>query len=32
MRSLRKAVAGHDVFLWASDILESLERTENVGT
>ena len=26
------AVAGHDVFLWASDILESLERTENVGT
>ncbi len=32
MRSLRRAVAGHDVFVWASDILESLERTENVGT
>ena len=26
MRSLRRVVAGHDVFLWASDILESLER------
>ena len=32
MRSLRRTVAGHDVFVWASDILESLERTENVGT
>jgi trehalose 6-phosphate synthase len=27
MRVLRRAVAGHDVFLWASDILEHLERT-----
>ena len=27
MRALRRSVAGHDVFLWASDILESLERT-----
>jgi alpha,alpha-trehalose-phosphate synthase [UDP-forming] len=27
MRALRRIVAGHDVFLWASDILESLERT-----
>jgi len=26
MRALRRIVAGHDVFLWASDILESLER------
>ncbi len=26
MRALRRVVAGHDVFLWASDILESLER------
>jgi trehalose 6-phosphate synthase len=25
MRALRRSVAGHDVFLWASDILESLE-------
>jgi trehalose 6-phosphate synthase len=28
MRALRRAVAGHDVFLWASDILESLEQTD----
>ena len=27
MRAMRRAVAGHDVFLWASDILEGLERT-----
>ena len=26
MRAMRRAVAGHDVFLWASDILEGLER------
>ena len=26
MRAMRKSVAGHDVFLWASDILEGLER------
>jgi trehalose 6-phosphate synthase len=26
MRSLRRAVAGHDVFLWASDILERLDH------
>jgi trehalose-6-phosphate synthase len=26
MRSLRKVVAGHNVFVWASDILEGLER------
>ena len=26
MRTLRQAVAGHDVFLWASDILHGLER------
>ena len=26
MRSMRRAVAGHDVFVWASDILEGLER------
>ncbi|HSC28123.1 MAG TPA: trehalose-6-phosphate synthase [Vicinamibacterales bacterium] len=26
MRALRRVVAGHDVFLWASDILESLEQ------
>jgi trehalose-6-phosphate synthase len=32
MRSLRRVVAGHDIFVWASDILESLEQTENVGT
>ena len=25
MRELRRAVAGHDVFLWAADILDSLE-------
>jgi trehalose 6-phosphate synthase len=30
MRVLRRAVAGHDVFLWASDILESLEQTKAV--
>jgi trehalose-6-phosphate synthase len=28
MRALRKVVAGHDVFLWASDILEGLEQTQ----
>jgi trehalose 6-phosphate synthase len=28
MRALRRAVAGHDVFLWASDILEDLERSK----
>ena len=28
MRALRRIVAGHDVFLWASDILEGLEQTE----
>jgi len=27
MRAMRRIVAGHDVFLWASDILEGLERT-----
>jgi trehalose 6-phosphate synthase/phosphatase len=27
MRALRRVVAGRDVFVWASDILESLERT-----
>ena len=27
MQAMRRAVAGHDVFLWASDILEGLERT-----
>lgn len=27
MRAMRRAVAGHDVFVWASDILEGLERT-----
>ena len=32
MRALRRVVAGHDIFVWASDILESLEQTENVGT
>jgi trehalose 6-phosphate synthase len=26
MRSLRRVVAGHDVFVWAADILEGLER------
>jgi trehalose 6-phosphate synthase len=26
MRPMRRVVAGHDVFLWASDILEGLER------
>ena len=26
MRSMRRVVAGHDVFVWASDILEGLER------
>jgi alpha,alpha-trehalose-phosphate synthase [UDP-forming] len=26
MRRMRRVVAGHDVFLWASEILESLER------
>lgn len=26
MRALRRVVAGHDVFLWASDILNGLER------
>jgi trehalose-6-phosphate synthase len=26
MRALRRTVAGHDVFLWASDILEGLEQ------
>jgi trehalose-6-phosphate synthase len=26
MRSMRRSVAGHDVFLWASDILEGLDR------
>ncbi len=28
MRALRRVVAGHDVFLWASGILENLERTD----
>ena len=28
MRALRRVVAGHDVFLWASDILEDLERSK----
>jgi trehalose 6-phosphate synthase len=28
MRALRRVVAGHDVFLWASDILEDLERAK----
>ena len=28
MRALRRAVAGHDVFLWASGILEDLERSQ----
>jgi trehalose-6-phosphate synthase len=32
MRALRRAVAGHDVFLWASDILESLEQTDAQAT
>ena len=27
MRAMRRVVAGHDVFVWASDILEGLERT-----
>jgi trehalose-6-phosphate synthase len=27
MRALRRVVAGHDVFLWASGILEDLERS-----
>ena len=27
MRAMRRIVAGHDVFLWASDILEGLDRT-----
>ncbi|HEY0872943.1 MAG TPA: trehalose-6-phosphate synthase [Vicinamibacterales bacterium] len=27
MRAMRRIVAGHDVFVWASDILEGLERT-----
>ena len=26
MRAMRRTVAGHDVFLWASEILEDLER------
>jgi trehalose 6-phosphate synthase len=26
MRRMRRMVAGHDVFLWASEILDSLER------
>jgi len=26
MRRMRRVVAGHDVFLWASEILDSLER------
>ncbi|HVJ26787.1 MAG TPA: trehalose-6-phosphate synthase, partial [Vicinamibacterales bacterium] len=26
MHAMRRIVAGHDVFLWASDILEGLER------
>jgi len=26
MRAMRRIVAGHDVFVWASDILEGLER------
>lgn len=26
MQAMRRVVAGHDVFLWASDILEGLER------
>jgi trehalose-6-phosphate synthase len=26
MRRMRRAVAGHDVFVWASEILDSLER------
>jgi trehalose 6-phosphate synthase len=32
MRALRRVVAGHDVFLWASDILENLERTDGRWT
>ena len=28
MRALRRVVAGHDVFLWASGILEDLERSK----
>jgi trehalose-6-phosphate synthase len=28
MRAMRRIVAGHDVFVWASDILEGLERLE----
>ena len=28
MRALRRVVAGRDVFSWASDILEGLERLE----
>ena len=28
MRTLRRTVAGHDVFLWASGILENLERMD----
>jgi len=27
MRALRRVVAGHDIFVWASGILESLEAT-----
>jgi trehalose 6-phosphate synthase len=27
MQAMRRAVAGHDVFVWASDILEGLDRT-----
>ena len=26
MRRLRRIVAGHDVFVWASEILDNLER------
>ena len=26
MRAMRRTVAGHDVFLWASEILQGLER------
>ena len=28
MRAMRRCVAGHDVFVWASDILEGLERVK----
>ena len=31
MRTLRRVVAGHDVFLWASDILEGLEAAPSPG-